>query len=192
VEALATLPGIGRKTALRLALHLLKQPVQEVERLAGALTNLARNARRCSTCHNLTDDDPCAICRSPRRDPNLLCVVAESQDVLAIEKTGQYNGHYHVLGGIINPMGGVSPADLHIDSLCSRVQANPQAEVILALAASMEGDTTAFYLARRLQPLGVRVSSIARGVPVGSELEYTDELTLARSLAQRVVYELRS
>jgi recombination protein RecR len=190
VEALSSLPGIGRKTALRLALHLTKADPHTVEQLAQALLGVARNTRRCTRCYNLTDTDLCTICASPKRDARTVCVVADIQDVLALERTGQYNGLYHVLGGLISPLDGISPTELSIPLLESRLQHHPDTEVILALAASMEGETTAFYLARRLQPFGVRLTSIARGVPVGSELEYTDELTLARSLQTRTTYAL--
>lgn len=196
VSALSTLPGIGRKTALRLALHLLKTPTEKVEELSTALVKLRRDTRRCSTCYNICDagHTHCAICRNTRRDPHTICVVAELQDLLAIEKTGQYRGRYHILGGLIDPMNGVSPGELHIEALLERLQSSaaPEqpTEVILALPGSMEGETTAFYLARKLQPFGVALSHIARGIPMSSELEYTDELTIARSLQQRTAYSL--
>jgi recombination protein RecR len=185
----ASLPGIGRKTALRLVLDLLRRKPEEVERFAHSLTNLREHVKYCRTCHNLSDDETCSICKEPRRDATVVCVVRDIRDVMAIESTGQYSGRYHVLGGIISPMEGIGPSDLRIDSLLERLTSGEVQEVILALNATMEGETTAFYLFRKIEPLGLRVTSIARGVAVGGELEYTDEVTLGRSILLRTPYE---
>lgn len=188
VDALARLPGIGKKTALRLALHVLKRGQPEADALGNALIALRRDTRRCRHCHNICDNDTCSICTNPRRNPQVMCVVEELQDLLAIERTGQYNGLYHVLGGIINPMAGIGPDQLHIDDLVQRLQKGSCQELVFALRATLEGETTAFYIAKKLQGLPVRLTHIARGIPVGSELEFTDELTLARSILQRTAY----
>ena len=185
VGEISRLPGIGRKTALRLALHLLRQDEAATDALAEALVRLRHDVRYCSRCHNISDDEVCPICSDARRDSTTLCVVENVQDVMAIENTQQFNGLYHVLGGIISPMDGIGPPDLNIDSLVKRVSEGGVREVILALSSTMEGDTTNFYISRRLQPLGVAVSVIARGISVGNELEYTDEVTLGRSIVNR-------
>ena len=185
VGEISRLPGIGRKTALRLALHLLRQDEAATDALAEALVRLRHDVRYCSRCHNISDDEVCPICSDARRDSTTLCVVENVQDVMAIENTQQFNGLYHVLGGIISPMDGIGPSDLNIDSLVKRVSEGGVREVILALSSTMEGDTTNFYISRRLQPLGVAVSGIARGISVGNELEYTDEVTLGRSIVNR-------
>lgn len=185
VGEISRLPGIGRKTALRLALHLLRQDEAATDALAEALVRLRHDVRYCSRCHNISDDEVCPICSDARRDSTTLCVVENVQDVMAIENTQQFNGLYHVLGGIISPMDGIGPSDLNIDSLVKRVSEGGVREVILALSSTMEGDTTNFYISRRLQPLGVAVSVIARGISVGNELEYTDEVTLGRSIVNR-------
>ena len=185
VDEISRLPGIGRKTALRLALHLLRQDVATADALAEALTRLRHDVKYCSVCHNISDSDVCPICSDTRRDISTICVVENVQDVMAIENTQQYHGLYHVLGGIISPMDGIGPSDLNIDSLVKRVGEGGVKEVILALSSTMEGDTTNFYISRRLQPLGVAVSMIARGISVGNELEYTDEVTLGRSIVNR-------
>ena len=185
VGEISRLPGIGRKTALRLALHLLRQDEAATDALAEALVRLRHDVRYCSRCHNISDDEVCPICSAARRDSTTLCVVENVQDVMAIENTQQFNGLYHVLGGIISPMDGIGPSDLNIDSLVKRVSEGGVREVILALSSTMEGDTTNFYISRRLQPLGVAVSVIARGISVGNELEYTDEVTLGRSIVNR-------
>lgn len=192
VEEISKLPGIGRKTALRLALHLLRREESETTSLAQALVDLRTKIRYCNSCHNLSDTEICGICANPRRDASLICVVENPQDVMAIENTAQYHGLYHVLGGIISPIEGVGPSDLRIDSLLKRVAEGGKKEVILAISPTMEGDTTAFYLTRKLQPHGVRISTIARGVPVGGELEYTDEITLGRSILSRTLYSIES
>ena len=185
VGEISRLPGIGRKTALRLALHLLRQDEAATDALAEALVRLRHDVRYCSRCHNISDDEVCPLCSDARRDSTTLCVVENVQDVMAIENTQQFNGLYHVLGGIISPMDGIGPSDLNIDSLVKRVSEGGVREVILALSSTMEGDTTNFYISRRLQPLGVAVSVIARGISVGNELEYTDEVTLGRSIVNR-------
>ena len=189
VAEFAKLPGIGRKTALRLVLWLLRQENGEVEQFAEAVSRLKREVRYCRVCHNISDADTCPICADPRRDASTVCVVENIQDVMAIENTQQFHGLYHVLGGIISPMDGIGPSDIEVDSLVSRVAAGGVREVILALSPTMEGDTTNFYIYRKLAPLGVRVSVIARGVAVGNELEYTDEVTLGRSIMNRTLFE---
>ena len=194
---MASLPGVGRKTALRLVLHLLRQSDQEVQAFAGAFTRLKQEVHYCRECHNISDTDLCPICSSPRRDHSTICVVENVQDVMSIENTGQYNGVYHVLGGIISPMDGIGPKDIEIDSLIERVSKGDIREIILALPTTMEGDTTNFYIYRRIQNLNaqpstfnpqlsdLRISQIARGVAIGNELEYTDEITLGRSIVNR-------
>lgn len=189
VDEFAKLPGIGRKTALRLVLHLLRSDVATVDRLAEALVAARHDIKHCHECHNISDDELCPICSDGRRDGSVVCVVENIQDVLAVENTGQYGGLYHVLGGIISPMDGVGPSDIEVDSLVERVARGGVTEVILALCSTLEGDATAFYIARKLQPLGVRLSVIARGISVGDELEYTDEVTLGRSIINRVPYD---
>lgn len=189
VQEFATLPGIGRKTALRLVLHLLRQPAERAEQLADAVATMRREVKYCRTCHNISDTEQCPICADSRRDATTICVVENIQDVMAIENTQQYRGLYHVLGGLISPMDGIGPSDLQIDSLVERVGQGTVSEVILALSSTMEGDTTNFYIFRRLAPTGVPVSVIARGIAVGNELEYTDEVTLARSILNRTPFE---
>ncbi|MCC3158317.1 recombination mediator RecR [Hymenobacter sp. 15J16-1T3B] len=188
VGELAKLPGIGRKTALRLALHLLKADTDTTSSLAEALAKMRFDIRYCQSCHNISDTEECSICANKLRDHSTVCVVCDIRDVIAIENTGQYQGVYHVLGGVISPIEGIGPADLHIDSLLTRVQTEGSEvkEVILAISPTMEGDTTAFYLTRRLRETPeVHISSIARGIPVGGELEYADEITLGRSIVER-------
>lgn len=189
VQEFSQLPGIGRKTALRLVLYLLRQESADVERFADAVATMRREVKFCRICHNISDTDTCPICSNPRRDASTVCVVENIQDVMAIENTQQYKGLYHVLGGLISPMDGIAPADLEIDSLADRVGAGGIGEVILALSPTMEGDTTSFYIFRRLASYGVRVSIIARGIAVGNELEYTDEVTLGRSILNRTPFE---
>ena len=188
VGEFAKLPGIGRKTALRLVLHLLRSDAAVAEQLAEALTAARREVKHCRVCHNISDDDVCPLCSDKRRDASTVCVVENIQDVLAIENTGQYRGLYHVLGGIISPMDGIGPSDIEIESLVERVSRGGVAEVILALSSTMEGDATCFYISRKLQPTGVVLSVIARGISVGDELEYTDEVTLGRSILNRIPY----
>lgn len=190
VAEVAKLPGIGKKTALRLVMHLIKEQEGRTHALAEALVRLRTQIQFCKHCHSISDEEECSICRSHRRDRSVICVVEESKDVMAIENTSQYIGLYHVLGGIISPMQGVGPADLRVDTLLQRVTpAMGVQEVILALSPTLEGDTTAFYLHKKLAPLGLRVTSIARGVPVGGELEFTDEITLGRSISARVLFQ---
>ena len=190
VGEFAKLPGIGRKTALRLVLHLLRQETGDVDLLAEALSRMKHEVVYCHTCHNISDSDICPICGDPRRDTTTVCVVENIQDVMAIENTQQYHGLYHVLGGVISPMDGIGPSDLEIESLVGRVGDGKVKEVILALSPTMEGDTTNFYIFRKLAPFtDVKITMIARGVSVGNELEYTDEVTLGRSILNRTVFE---
>ena len=184
----AKLPGIGRKTALRLVLWLLRQEDEETEQFAEAVRRLKQEVKYCKTCHNISDTDLCPICADPKRDSSLVCVVENIQDVMAIENTQQYHGLYHVLGGVISPMDGLGPSDIEIESLVSRVAEGQVKEVILALSPTMEGDTTNFYIFRKLAGYEVKVSVIARGVSVGNELEYTDEVTLGRSIMNRTPF----
>ena len=190
VGEFAKLPGIGRKTALRLVLHLLKQPDADVASFTDAITTMKRDVRYCRVCHNVSDSELCPICADSRRDSSLVCVVENIRDVMAIENTMQYHGLYHVLGGILSPMDGIGPADIEIDSLVSRVAEGGVTEVILALSPTMEGDTTNFYISRRLRGYDVRLSVIARGIAVGNELEYADEVTLGRSILKRTPFEI--
>ena len=191
VSEFAKLPGIGRKTALRLVLWLLRQEDAEVEQFAEAIHQLKHEVKYCHTCHNISASETCPICADPRRDATTVCVVENIQDVMAIENTQQYHGRYHVLGGIISPMDGIGPSDIEIDSLVQRVAEGDVHEVILALNPTMEGDTTNFYIYRKLAPYEVKVSVIARGVAVGNELEYTDEVTLGRSIQNRTLFEVK-
>ena len=190
VNEVAKLPGIGKKTALRLVLHLVKENENKTYLLTEALNKLRANIKFCNTCHNISDEDECFICRSHRRDHSIVCVVEESQDVMAIENTSQYTGLYHVLGGVISPMNGVGPTELKIETLVERLsQARGDIkEVILALSPTMEGDTTAFYLNKKLKDFPIKISSIARGIPMGGDLEYTDEITLGRSILGRTLF----
>ncbi|MBR5327559.1 MAG: recombination protein RecR [Paludibacteraceae bacterium] len=200
VEQMASLPGVGRKTALRLVLHLLRQSDKDVDAFTGALSRLKQEVKYCKVCHTISDQDICSICQSHSRDKHIVCVVENVQDVMSIENTGQYNGLYHVLGGIISPMDGVGPSDIEIDSLIKRVEQDEIHEVILALPTTMEGDTTNFYIYRRLQnitkgdnpssPNSLKISQIARGVAIGNEIEYTDEITLGRSIVNRIEFKL--
>lgn len=189
VEAFSQLPGVGRKTALRLVLHLLRQSTEDVDRFADAVIRVKHDVRYCRVCHNISDADVCSICSDPRRDASVVCVVENIQDVMAIENTQQFHGLYHVLGGIISPMDGIGPHDLEIESLVKRVEEGTVKEVILALASTMEGDTTNFYISRKLKNADVKLSVIARGISVGDELEYTDEVTLGRSILNRTPFE---
>ncbi len=189
VSEFSKLPGIGRKTALRLVLHLLRQDEQHVEGFAEAITTLKKEVKYCSSCHNISDSEMCNICADTSRDPSVVCVVENIKDVMAIENTVQYKGQYHVLGGIISPIDGIGPSDVEIASLINRVKENDVKEVVLALSATMEGDTTNFYIYRKLEPFDIKVSIIARGVSVGNELEYTDEVTLGRSILNRTPFK---
>ena len=198
VNQVASLPGIGRKTALRLVLHLLRQPLNEVEAFTSAISRMKNEVRYCRICHNISDQEVCPICQSHRRDHQTICVVENVQDVMSIENTGQFTGVYHVLGGVISPMDGIGPKELEIDSLIERILPEHIQEVILALPATMEGDTTNFYIYRRLQnllesnsnvtPIDLKISQLARGVAIGNELEYTDEITLGRSIINRTLF----
>jgi recombination protein RecR len=201
VNQMASLPGVGRRTALRLVLHLLRQSDTEVEAFAGAFTRLKKEVVYCRECHNISDAELCPVCSSMRRDHSTICVVENVQDVMSIENTGQYTGVYHVLGGIISPMEGVGPKDIEIDSLIERISKGNVQEVILALPTTMEGDTTNFYIYRRIQnafpvtgnPSAVtppQISQIARGVAIGNQIEYTDEITLGRSIVNRTEFKL--
>ena len=190
VSEFSRLPGIGRKTALRLVLHLLRQDTEDVERFTEAVQQMKYEVKYCQKCHNISDSDLCPICADPRRDSSIVCVVENIQDVMAVENTQQFTGLYHVLGGVISPMDGIGPSDLEIESLVSRVRAGDIKEVILALSSTMEGDTTGFYIFRKLAPFSdVKISIIARGISVGDELEYTDEVTLGRSILNRTPFE---
>ncbi len=189
VNELSRLPGIGRKGALRLALHLLKQDVNDVTRFGNAIIKLRSHINYCKHCHNISETELCTICASPRRDKSILCVVQDIRDVLAIENTSQYNGLYHVLGGIISPMDGIGPSQLTIDSLVEKVEHENISEIIMALSTTMEGDTTSFYISKKLKQFDVKISVIARGISIGGEIEYADEVTLGRSILNRVPYE---
>ena len=189
VESFSQLPGVGRKTALRLVLHLLRQPLEDVDSFTDAVTRVRHDVKYCKVCHNISDTDICSICSDPRRDGSVVCVVENIQDVMAIEKTQQYNGLYHVLGGIISPMDGIGPNDIEISSLVERVKTGKIKEVILALSSTMEGDTTNFFISRKLADFDVAISVIARGISVGDELEYTDEVTLGRSIINRTPFK---
>jgi len=189
VNEFSKLPGIGRKSALRLVLHLLRQNPEQVEAFGNSLIQLRKEIKHCKVCHNISDTDTCQICSNHSRNNSVVCVVENIRDVMSIENTQQYNGLYHVLGGIISPMDGIGPSDLEIESLVNRVSKGEIIEVILALSTTMEGDTTNFYIFRKLKDLDVKLTTLARGVSIGDELEYTDEITLGRSLLHRVPYE---
>lgn len=188
VDQLASLPGVGRRTALRLALHLMDQPRENVDRFAASLLRLRNEIRHCPVCGMISDDGQCPLCSDSRRDASVVCVVESLRDVLSLENTGQYNGLYHILGGIISPIDGIGPDDLHIRTLGERLAAGTIGEVVLALSTSMEGETTAYYLYKQIAPYGVKVTAIARGVGFGDDLEYTDELTLGRSIQNRQIF----
>ncbi|MBR5686996.1 MAG: recombination protein RecR [Prevotella sp.] len=188
VGEFAKLPGIGRKTALRLVLYLLRQEPEDVKTFTAAIDKMRDEVKFCRLCHNISDDELCPVCSDKSRDPSIICVVENVQDVMAVENTQQFHGLYHVLGGVISPMDGIGPADLWIDALVERVKKGGVKEVILALASTMEGDTTNFYISRKLEPYPVELSVIARGISVGDELEYTDEVTLGRSILNRTPF----
>ncbi|MFY7825981.1 MAG: recombination mediator RecR [Flectobacillus sp.] len=194
IDEIAKLPGIGKKSALRMALHLLKRDEKHTLKLAEAIVAMRTQIRYCEQCHNISDTELCGICASNKRDKTLICVVEDARDVLAIENTSQYRGLYHVLGGIISPLEGIGPNDLKIESLINRITSSkttdsPITEIILGLSPTMEGDTTAFYLTKRIKPFGVKLTTIARGIPIGGDLEYADEITLGRSIVSRIAYE---
>lgn len=188
VEALVQLPGVGRKTALRYALHLMRQDKEITDRVVEGLRRMRHEIRECQVCNSLSDTEICQICQSPSRQKNLVCVVESDRDVMAIEDTQQFNGTYHVLGGLISPIDGIGPSDLSIDSLVRRVNEQEVSEIIMALSPSIEGDTTIYYISRQLKELPVKISTIARGISFGGELEYADEVTLARSISDRLPY----
>ncbi len=185
----AKLPGVGQKTALRLVLHLLNQDKLDVEKFSTSISKLRNEIQFCKICNNISDLQICEICASPKRDHSTICVVEDTRDVMAIQNTNQYNGVYHVLGGLISPMDGIGPSDLQVDTLVARIKENEVREVIFALSATMEGDTTLFYLHKKLKDFNISISTIARGIAFGGELEYVDEITLGRSIATRIPYE---
>ena len=189
VDEMSQLPGIGKRTALRLVLHLLKQPEEQTTRLSHALKNLRNNIKLCRNCYNISDTELCEICANPSRISEIVCVVEDIRDVMAIENTGQYRGHYHVLGGKINPMDGVGPSQLNIKPLIEKVAEGKVEEIIFALSSTLEGDTTNFYIFKQLEGTNVKTSTIARGISVGDELEYADEVTLGRSITNRIPFE---
>jgi len=186
VNELSQFPGIGKKTALRMVIHLMKQPEESVGALAKAIINLKTNLQFCSICHNVSEHEHCDICASVNRNKQLICVVKDFQDCISIESTGQYNGTYHVLNGLVSPLDGIGPEDINISSLLRRVDEQPVEEVIIALSATMEGDTTTFYIAKKLREKSIKVSQISRGISIGGELEFADEITLGRSLISRI------
>lgn len=189
VDEMSRLPGIGKRTALRLVLHLLRQPEDQTSHLAAALVNMKTRVKYCKNCHNISDSELCVLCANPKREQSLVCVVEDVRDVMAIENTGQFRGLYHVLGGKISPMDGIGPNQLTISSLVEKVQKGEIQELIFALGSTMEGDTTNFYIYRQLEGIPVKISTIARGISVGDELEYADEITLGRSILNRVPFE---
>ncbi|MFN6946740.1 MAG: recombination mediator RecR [Cytophagaceae bacterium] len=190
VTEISKLPGIGKKTALRLALHLLKEEEATSNDLAKAITELRSKTVYCKNCHNISDRELCNVCSGTKRDRSIICVVEDTRDVLAIENTSQYHGLYHILGGVISPMEGIGPSELNMESLLSRISSSDEVkEIILALSPTMEGDTTAFYITRKLKEHKLKISTIARGIPVGGELEYTDEITLGRSIISRTTFD---
>lgn len=187
VDQFASLPGIGRKTALKFVLHLLKKNEREVDTFVRSISDLKKNIHECRLCHNIADGETCEICTDKKREQNTICVVENIKDILSIEATSQYNGLYHVLGGIISPMDGIGPADLHIQSLLERIERQPVREIIFALSATIEGDTTGYYIFKKLKNKeNLIISTIAKGISIGNDLEYTDELTLGRSIVNRV------
>ncbi len=192
VMALASLPGVGKKSALRLAIHLVQDDTQKPQKIANALIRLANDIKKCKVCHNFSDDDICHICASPSRKKNVICIVESVRDVMAIEDTQQFSGQYHVLGGVISPLDGVGPDDLTIQDLLTRVDTESVEEVIMAISPSIEGETTIYYLSKLLAQKNIKISVIARGVSFGGELEYADELTLGRSIISRIPYHVQS
>jgi recombination protein RecR len=190
VVALSSLPGIGKKTALRLALHLVQDNTDKSGKIANGLINLKDNIKHCTVCHSIADDLVCKICASPQRKKNIICVVESVRDLMAIEETGIFTGTYHILGGVISPIEGIGPSDLNIDQLVTRIEKDEITELIIAISPTMEGETTTYYISKKVNHLGVKVSTIARGVSFGGELEYADELTLSRSITARIPYEL--
>ena len=189
VNELSKLPGIGKKTALRLALHILKEDNNYAESLGNSIIELRNKIQFCKTCHNISDSETCEICSNPKRDQSTVCVVEDVRDVMAIENTGQFTGVYHILGGIISPMDGIGPNDLNIQSLIKKVSEDNKTEVIMALSTTIEGDTTNYYIYKKLSPFSIKITTIARGISIGDELEYADEITLGRSIINRTPYE---
>lgn len=189
VQAFAQLPGIGQKSALRMVLHLLKMQPDNVERMGETIIRLRKELRYCKNCHNIASEDICTICSDSRRDRSIVCVVEDVRDVIAIENTGQFKGLYHVLGGLISPMDGIGPSQLNIESLVDKASSQSVSEIMVALSTTMEGDTTLFYLFKKIKPYNIPVSTLARGVAIGGELEYADEVTLGRSIVNRVPYD---
>ncbi len=189
VEAFAQLPGVGKKTALRYVLHIIKQDKPQVETLSRILLQLKTDLKFCQKCHNISEQTICEICQNPLRDETTICVVQDYRDVMAIENTGLYKGHYHILGGIISPIDGITPSSLNIETLVNKVSAGNIVEIILALNATMEGETTSFYIFRKLAPYNIKLSAIARGIAIGDELEYADEITLGRSITNRIPFD---
>ena len=189
VEQLSRFPGIGQKSALRMALYLLKRPDTEAMELSQAILKMRTEIKFCVKCYNISDADICNVCASPSKDSSIVCVVKDFQDVLAIENTGQYNGHFHVLGGLISPVDGIGPSDVRIPALLQRATTGEIKEAILALSSTLEGDTTEYYIAKKLGEIGVKVTTLSKGIAVGGELEYADEMTLARSIRNRVSLE---
>jgi recombination protein RecR len=189
VEAFAQLPGVGKKTALRYVLHIIKQDKSQVETLSRILLQLKTDLKFCQKCHNISEQTICEICQNPLRDETTICVVQDYRDVMAIENTGLYKGHYHILGGIISPIDGITPSSLNIETLVNKVSAGNIVEIILALNATMEGETTSFYIFRKLAPYNIKLSAIARGIAIGDELEYADEITLGRSITNRIPFD---
>lgn len=188
VESFNSLPGIGRKSALRLALHLLNKDPQWVQKFSDSFVNLRNKLKECSVCHNLGDQEICAICQDPKRDRNVICIVESIRDLIAIEETGLFHGKFHVLGGLISPIDGIGPDDLHADDLPNRIQEAQVKEVIMAISPNIEGETTMYYISRKLGELDIKITTIARGISFGGDLEYADEITLGRSIVSRVPY----
>jgi len=188
VESFNSLPGIGRKSALRLALHLLNKDPQWVQKFSDSFVNLRNKLKECSMCHNLGDQEICAICQDPKRDRNVICIVESIRDLIAIEETGLFHGKFHVLGGLISPIDGIGPDDLHLDDLPNRIQEAQVKEVIMAISPNIEGETTMYYISRKLGELDIKITTIARGISFGGDLEYADEITLGRSIVSRVPY----
>ncbi|HQW11330.1 MAG TPA: recombination mediator RecR [Saprospiraceae bacterium] len=188
VESFNSLPGIGRKSALRLALHLLNKDPQWVQKFSDSFVNLRNKLKECSVCHNLGDQEICAICQDPKRDRNVICIVESIRDLIAIEETGLFHGKFHVLGGLISPIDGIGPDDLHLDDLPNRIQEAQVKEVIMAISPNIEGETTMYYISRKLGELDIKITTIARGISFGGDLEYADEITLGRSIVSRVPY----
>jgi recombination protein RecR len=189
VDAFAQLPGVGKKTALRFVLHVIKQDKQQVDQFSKIISQLKTDLKFCERCHNISEYELCEICSNPARDETCVCVVQDYRDIMAIENTGLYKGHYHVLGGLISPIEGITPSSLNIETLVNKITTNSVSEIILALNATMEGETTSFYIFRKIAPFQIKLSAIARGIAVGDELEYADEITLGRSIMNRIPFE---